>query len=138
MRRLEGLSVKKFVIIGFLSVITVNIFLSCALKNNSYFDKVILEKLNKYKDIAEIYDYRKIEEYDRGNEHIVKYQYKVKLKPDNVVKQAQENMLNILNKSPFLVELGTKCGINFLSGKQPCIIEDEAVFKKTEEGWILK
>lgn len=112
--------------------------LSCAVKNNSYFDKVILENLKKYKDIAEIYDYRKIKEYDRDNEHIVEYQFKVKLKPDKVVKEAQDNMLNILKKSPFLIELGTRCGINFITGKQPCIIEDKAIFKKTANGWILK
>ncbi len=113
-------------------------FVNCAVKNNSYFDKVILENLKKYEDIAEIYDYRKIKEYDKGNEHIVEYQFKVKLKPDKVVKEAQDNMLNILKKSPFLVELGTRCGINFITGKQPCIIEDKAIFKKTSEGWILK
>ena len=111
---------------------------SCAVKNSSYFDKEILKQLNKYSDIAEIYDYKKIAEYDKGNEHIVKYQYKVKLKPDKVIKEAENNMLNILKKSPFLLELGTRCGINFLTGKQPCIIEDEAVFVKTPEGWVLK
>ncbi len=114
------------------------LLVGCAVKNSSYFDKVILENLKKYEDIAEIYDYRKIRKYDRGNEHIVEYQFKVKLKPDKVVKEAQDNMLNILKKSPFLIELGTRCGINFITGKQPCIIEDKAVFKKTSEGWILK
>ena len=132
------MSVKNIKLLTILFFIYILSIYSCALNNRSYFDEVILENLKKYEDIAEIYDYRKINEYDRGNEHIVKYQYKVKLKADNVIKQAQENMLNIINKSPFLVELGTRCGINFLSGKQPCIIEDEAVFKKTDNGWILK
>ncbi len=113
-------------------------FVNCAVKNNSYFDRVILGNLKKYEDIAEIYDYKKIKEYDIGSEHIVEYQFKVKLKPDKVVKEAQDNMLNILKKSPFLVELGTRCGLNFITGKQPCIIEDKAIFKKTAEGWILK
>ena len=111
---------------------------SCAIKNSSYFDKVILENLNRYSDIAEIYDYRRIDEYDKGNEHIVRYQYKVKLKPDKVIKGVQNNTLNMLGKSPFLIKLGTRCGINFLTGKQPCIIEEEAIFKRTSEGWILK
>ena len=108
------------------------------MKNSSYFDREILKHLNRYSDIAEIYDYKKIDEYDKGEKHIVKYQYKVKLKPSKVIKEAQNNMLNILNKSPFLIELGTRCGINFLTGKQPCIIEDEAVFEKTSNGWVLK
>lgn len=131
MKKLRGLSVK-------FMFITLVVFISSCVSRSSYFDEIILQNLKQYEDIAEIYDYRKIKEYNEGNKHIVVYQYKVKLKTDKVLKEAQTNILDILKKSPFLVELSTRCGINFITGKQPCIIEDKAIFKKTANGWILK